>query len=342
MTMNYRAVAYLLFLVPMLAMLAAVGCDKASPVAPSGSILAVSANPTRIALNGSSTITIIGRKPDGNPLNPGTEIHLSATLGSIPSIVTTNSSGTATATFQSNGRLGTARISAAIGTAPAGGGSSGTSDTPPPSTPTSASIDVQVGASAKTITLQPTPTSIQSTGGDVRLLAIVRDSDGQPLPNQGVNFTTDLGTLKSRGGIVNTNAQGEARDTLTVSANDLLNNATAVHVTVQSAGSDGALVSATGTVQVVTGRPVAHFTYEPLASDHRQVQFHNMSTGVGTLALTWDFGDGTTSNAQNPIHPFTADRQYTVTLTVTDADGQASVSSATFTIPLSMSGSSTP
>ncbi|HTG35913.1 MAG TPA: PKD domain-containing protein [Thermoanaerobaculia bacterium] len=330
-----------MFLVPMLAMLAAVGCDKASPVAPSGSILAVSANPTRIALNGSSTITIIGRKPDGNPLNPGTEIHLSATLGSIPSIVTTNGSGTATATFQSNGRLGTARISAAIGTAPAGGGT--TTDTPPPSTPTSASIDVQVGASAKTITLQPTPTSIQSTGGDVKLLAIVRDSDGQPLPNQGVNFTTDLGTLNSRGGIVNTNAQGEARDTLKVTENDLLNNATAIHVTVQSAGSDGALVSAMSTVQVVTGRPVAHFTYEAVGSDKRKIQFHNMSTGVGTLTLSWDFGDGTPpSSDQNPVHAYTTDQQYTVTLTVTDQNNNASVSSATFTIPLAAGGSSTP
>ncbi len=161
--MNYRAVAYLLFLVPMLAMLAAVGCDKASPVAPSGSILAVSANPTRIPLNGTSTITIIGRKPDGNPLNPGTEIHLSASLGTIPSIVTTNSSGTATATFQSNGRLGTARISAAIGTAPAV--PMGT-DMTPPSTPTSASIDVQVGSVTTTIILQPTPTTCRPRGGE--------------------------------------------------------------------------------------------------------------------------------------------------------------------------------
>jgi hypothetical protein len=334
--MNYRAVAYLLFLISLLPV---VGCDKASPVAPTGSILAISANPSRIALNGTSTIIVIGRKPDGNPLNPGTEIQLSATLGSITSITTTNSSGTATATFQSNGRLGTAKITASIGTS---GGGTMTSDSVPTGL-SMASIDVQVGSAAKTITLQPTPTSIQTTGGDVKLLAIVRDVDGQPLPNQGVNFTTDLGTLVSRGGIVNTNSQGEARDTLKVSANDLLNNATAIHVTVQSASGDGTLVSATATVQVVTGRPAAHFTYDPVAADHRQVQFHNMSTGVGTLSYMWDFGDGTPSSSeQNPVHAYTSDKQYTVTLTVTDSLAQASVSSATFTIPLATGGSSTP
>jgi hypothetical protein len=67
-----------LFFAFSLSLLPLVGCDKAAPEAPAGSILAVSANPTRIALNGQSIITIIGRQPDGKPLNPGTEIRLSA------------------------------------------------------------------------------------------------------------------------------------------------------------------------------------------------------------------------------------------------------------------------
>src|SRR5687768_5394677 len=49
------------------ALLTIAACDKATPVAPAGTILSVSANPSRIGLNGTSTVTVFGRKPDGNP-----------------------------------------------------------------------------------------------------------------------------------------------------------------------------------------------------------------------------------------------------------------------------------
>src|SRR5215210_2642976 len=91
-----------------------LGCDKATPVAPTGSILSLSANPTKIGLNGTSTITVVGRKPDGNPLNPGTEIRLSTDLGTIsPSVVQVDSGGRATATLRGDGRPGPAKITAA-------------------------------------------------------------------------------------------------------------------------------------------------------------------------------------------------------------------------------------
>jgi len=309
-------------------LLLVAGCDKATPVAPSGTILTISANPSQIAQNGTSTITVVGRKPDGNPLNPGTEIRLTAERGTIDSIVTVDSHGTATATFHADGRAGAVKVSAATG-----GGDAKTDTT------------IQVGNGAKTITLQPTPTILPTTipvdGTKVTLLAIVRDSNGQPLPNQGVNFTTDLGTLASRGSIVNTNARGEARDTLTVLPSDLANNTTSIKVTVQSAGSDGALINATATIQVANGRPAAHFSYTPGANDHTVV-FSNQSTGSGALTYIWTFGDGVSSSAQNPTHTYTGNQQYTVQLTVTDSNDQASVSSATFTIPLTAGGSSSP
>ncbi|WP_276530113.1 PQQ-dependent sugar dehydrogenase, partial [Saccharothrix coeruleofusca] len=42
----------------------------------------------------------------------------------------------------------------------------------------------------------------------------------------------------------------------------------------------------------------------------------------GTLTYSWDFGDGTTSTAANPSHTYTANGQYSVTLTVTDPGGR--------------------
>lgn len=341
-----RATPILLSILSVLlvvSVIAVVGCDKATPVAPSGSILVISANPTKIALNGTSTITVIGRKPDGQPLNPGTEIRLSATNGSIPSIVLTDSSGNATATYQSNGTPGTATITAATGTGGSSSGGTTTSDGGTGSTSGSltASVTIQVGVSAKTIILQPTPTSIPSTGGRVQLLAIVRDANGQPQANQGVNFSTDLGTLDSRGAIVMTDANGQAHDTLRVTAADLTNNATSIHVTAQTAGSDGGLVSGTATVTVQSTRPVAAFDFVKGSTD-LEVVYTARVTGTGSFTYTWDFGDGSSATTQNPRHTYASAGDYTVQLTVTDPNsGLTDSAIARVTVPVATPGSGT-
>ena len=50
------------------------------------------------------------------------------------------------------------------------------------------------------------------------------------------------------------------------------------------------------------------------------VYFVNESQG-SVDAFAWDFGDGTTSTEQHPVHPFAKPGVYTVRLTVTDAKG---------------------
>ena len=341
--MMQRAAALLLSILAVFVVVSAVtvvGCDKATPVAPSGSILVITANPTKIALNSTSTITVIGRKPDGQPLNPGTEIRFSATNGSIQSIVTTDSSGTATAIYKSNGTPGTATITAATGTGSGSGGTT-TSDggTGTTSGSLTASVSIQVGVSAKTITLQPTPTTIPSTGGRVQLLAIVRDANGQPQANQGVNFGTDLGTLDSLGAIVTTDANGQAHDTLRVSAADLTNNATSIHVTAQTAGSDGGLVSSSATITVQSTRPVAAFDYVQ-GSTAQEVVFTARATGTGSFTYTWDFGDGASATTQNPRHTYASAGDFTVQLTVTDpSSGLSDTAIARVKVPVTTPGS---
>ncbi len=53
------------------------------------------------------------------------------------------------------------------------------------------------------------------------------------------------------------------------------------------------------------------------------VQFTDLSTGGGTNVSTWlwDFGDGITSNIQNPSHTYTAGGNFNVTLLVKNASG---------------------
>ena len=62
------------------------------------------------------------------------------------------------------------------------------------------------------------------------------------------------------------------------------------------------------------------FTYTIIDSCSGNVQFQGSTTMPGTLQWQWDFGDGNTSNLQNPIHQFTpSDQNYVVKLKVTSS-----------------------
>ncbi|MEM7036398.1 MAG: PKD domain-containing protein, partial [Bacteroidota bacterium] len=76
----------------------------------------------------------------------------------------------------------------------------------------------------------------------------------------------------------------------------------------------------------VSNTPTAAFTGGPLSAcvPPLTVNFNNTSSGgAAPLAYAWDFGDGNTSNAQNPSHTYTASGSFTVTLIATDQNGCA-------------------
>ncbi|HEX5718677.1 MAG TPA: Ig-like domain-containing protein [Thermoanaerobaculia bacterium] len=204
-------------LLALLCLLApALGCDKASPVAPAGSILSLSANPTKIGLNGSSTITVVGRKPDGNPLNPGTEIRLSSDLGTLsPSIVEVDSGGRATATLRGDGRSGPAKITAATADA--------TVDT-----------TIQIGdtdTTRPTALVSVTPSTV-ALGGTAEVTVIARNADGSPVaPGGRVTLTTTLGSLVND----RPQIQGNGVATTTLNAGDREGTATITAIVGSSA-----------------------------------------------------------------------------------------------------------
>ena len=53
--------------------------------------------------------------------------------------------------------------------------------------------------------------------------------------------------------------------------------------------------------------------------------FQNSSPNYVPGTLLWDFGDGSTSTEQSPLHTYTAEGLYTVTLTATGSDGDDTV-----------------
>ena len=78
--------------------------------------------------------------------------------------------------------------------------------------------------------------------------------------------------------------------------------------------------SKTAAFQVTAGSgAAASFTGTPTSGKvPLTVSFTDASTGTITSRL-WDFGDGTTSTANNPSHTYTSTGGFTVTLTVTGA-----------------------
>ena len=69
--------------------------------------------------------------------------------------------------------------------------------------------------------------------------------------------------------------------------------------------------------------PVSGFTYPEEIYVNRTFTFTDTSTDdTGIESWLWDFGDNTTSTLQNPEHTYLEPRIFTVTLTVTDAEGE--------------------
>jgi PKD repeat protein len=84
--------------------------------------------------------------------------------------------------------------------------------------------------------------------------------------------------------------------------------------------------------------PVANFT-APACTVGVACTFTDASSDPdGTIASRgWDFGDGTTSQDQNPTHTFNAAQTYQVTLTVTDNGGATNSK----TVPVTVTGGTT-
>ncbi len=78
---------------------------------------------------------------------------------------------------------------------------------------------------------------------------------------------------------------------------------------------------ATDDVTVTVNNVMAYFTFTPEEANmfDAEIRFENGSQGGSTYL--WDFGDGTTSTDEDPVHPYTAPGIYDVTLVVTSPEG---------------------
>jgi len=98
-------------------------------------------------------------------------------------------------------------------------------------------------------------------------------------------------------------------------------------VTLTVTDNNGAQNSKILTVSVMNLPPTAHFNHTPNPRTNTDVQFTDESTDPEDIPLSaclWEFGDGYTSELQNPTHKFTSKGDYDVTLTVWDDENATS------------------
>lgn len=106
-------------------------------------------------------------------------------------------------------------------------------------------------------------------------------------------------------------------------------------VTLTVTDDDGAQSSFIQTVVVYNIPPDAYFNYSPTnPRTNTDVQFSDRSTDPEnrTFSCLWDFGDGYTSDLQNPSHNFASKGDYNVTLTVWDDENATDTFSMTVSV----------
>jgi len=77
------------------------------------------------------------------------------------------------------------------------------------------------------------------------------------------------------------------------------------------------------TKAVYISKPVAAFTADTLSCTSEPINFTNSSSGP-SLTYLWNFGDGSTSTQKNPVHLYTAEGSYPVSLSINDKYGCSS------------------
>ncbi len=192
---------------------------------------------------------------------------------------------------------------------------------------------IEVSANPATVNTNPNqPVQAEIT-------AVLFDENGRLQPGIGLRFQPDAGSMASGGAVIETDARGEAKDTLTLRDNDLAQGDADVKIRVKSGSAEGEVTIPVGELTA----PTASFSVSPPSP-----------TGPGTNLLfsgslsedldgeidlyTWTIvsdnpdpdkenpwvfssaGSGFNTSFQNPQH-------LDITLTVTDNDGLTDSSS---------------
>jgi hypothetical protein len=315
-------------------------CDKAQLLAPTKSIITLSA-PTRVLpSNGTTPITASVIEQAGTPVQNGTTVRFTTTLGRVDPVEVQTTNGLAITTFFAGPNSGIAQISGHSGAATGGTAGTGTD-----ATATGGNVvSITIGAAAvETVSVRANPSSVGPNGGTVEVIATVVGQSGQPVEGVVVTFNTDQGSLGSTTAVTNSN--GEARTTLTTSLPAVVTatagTKTSTNLNITSRAGPTVNITCAPTTGTATNCTAVAAT---TSANNATVTF-TITRPAGSSALraaTIDFGDGTSQSLGNlsgtppqtvtVTHTYSGPtdstpRTYTATVLVTDINGESTSSS---------------
>jgi hypothetical protein len=306
------------FLVAALA-LAAAGCDKMPLLAPTNSSVTVTASALVLPLGGSAEVSAFVAESGGTPVQNGTVVRFTATLGRVDPVEVQTRNGRASTTFYAGDVSGIADVRATSGSAGAAstGGTTGAT--------ASNLVQIAVGAAAvDSITIRSNPSTVSTSGGTVDLVATVMAVGGRALGGITVVFSATAGSLTA--GTAVTDASGEARTRLTtIATSEVTATAAGKSAKVTVTAQPGPSVSLTCSV---TG--ASNCTAATLG---QAVTFTAQRGATTSLirSATLDFGDGSSldlGTLASPVtvsHAYSVVGSYTARLTATDVNGESTV-----------------
>jgi len=296
--------------------MALAGCDKVPLLAPTNTTIRLTAGLGVLPVAGSTDITAIVIEAAGTPVQNGTVVTFTSSLGTVEPREARTANGQVSVRYIAGAQSGTAKIGAFSG------GSK------------SEEIEILVGAAAAgALSLRADPTAfVPATGGTTDIVATVLDTGGNPLRGAPVRFTTTFGQLSQSTTL--TDDGGEARTQLTT------------NVTSEVTARIGSGASAPEGKVTVTARELPSVTIDvtnPFASSGAEVgQPVNLkltpAANASIRSARVDFGDGTsaTLGAISAIttlsHTYNRTGSFTIVVTVTDALGFIGTSSVVVTV----------
>ena len=304
----------------LLAALIVVGCDKVPLLAPTNTTIRLVSGLGVLPIAGSTEITAIVIESAGTPVQNGTVVTFTSSLGTVEPREARTANGQVTVRFVAGTQSGPAKIGAFSG------GSK------------SDDLEILVGAAAAAVvSLRADSTVVPSTGGSTDVIATVLDTGGNPLRGAPVSFTTTAGQLAQS--TVLTNDAGDARTTLTTNVN--------ADVTARVGGG---ATAPTGKITIsARSLPLISITVAgPLggqanSAEVGQPAIFTIRSETGTdgnaiRSVLVDFGDGASTrlgalpNTTTVSHVYNRTGAFTVTATATDALAFVGSTSAIITV----------
>lgn len=294
-------------------------CDKVPLLAPTGTVINLFPATTSVSLNSEVTIiaTVIEngvaasgsggptggtttRSGNGTPVQNGTVVSFTTTIGRIEPSDARTSNGQVNVRLITAGTSGTATI-----TAYSGGASSQTT--------------LKVGTAAvKTVLVTTVPQVLGSSGGSVMVIATALDEGGSPVGGVPLIFSADKGTVTPS--TASTDASGSATATLSTTA------------TAKVKATAGTIVSNEASV-TVNAFALAKFSATPTSTSAGVPVVFTVTptSGANISNVRIDFGDGDFTNLgpitgeQSTSHPYNSSGIFKARATATDAASGTSV-----------------